>query len=155
MPAKAIMPQGLRVLWFESDASLDNGIVSALRAEGYDVNFAASEREAAEVMRAIVIDILVLDFDSHSREFEQVMAKWRAGRPGCCVLAIARSLEQLALASELAVDGVLMKPLDPSRVATVLNHLRSGLRVQFEEWSMEEPASSEDPVSRRGWGINE
>jgi len=158
MPTKAPKPFGVRLLLLGHEPSVETELAAVLEAQGCEVFVAASPRQATELLRAGDIDVAVLDFDNHSVDSRQLMAKLRRGNQRCRLLVLTRSLEQLALATEIAADAVLMKPLDLPRIATLVNHLASGLSLQVPapHWATGSVAAgSETPAPLRHWGMNE
>jgi DNA-binding response OmpR family regulator len=156
MPAKAAMPARARVLLLGDDPGLESSVAPALQAEGYEAFLVANSTRALELARVKGFDVLVLDLDFHCHEVRQLMAQLRAAEPRCHVLVFARSLEELALASETEADAVLMRPLDSTRIATVLNKLLSGLRMEtLARWCNPDDtgAFSELPIFHRTRGI--
>ena len=135
MPAKSVSPVKPRVLLLGSDPTLERNMVAALGSETCEVLWSADCRQALDLTRTSQVDVLVLDFNIHSREFSQLASKCRFAERGCRTLVLADSLEQVALADETLVHGVLMKPLDPTHVRTVIDGLL-GARAQAltESW---------------------
>jgi DNA-binding response OmpR family regulator len=156
MPAKIQSSVKPRVLVLGSDSTHDRDMVAALPSENCEIILAADCRQALDITRTGRVDVLVLDFDSLSREFSQVASKLSFVQRRCRTLVLADSLEQLTLASETGVDGVLMKPLDPDQGRTVIHNLLAGARRQAlgERWRPRTAPCSEAILSRRDWEIN-
>jgi DNA-binding response OmpR family regulator len=158
MSAVLGLPVKTRVLLLGSDSTLERGMVAALRSESCEVNLAADCRQALNITRTGQVDVLVLDFDVHCREeFSQLALEFSLAERGCQTLVLANSLEQLTLASETRVDGVLMKPLDPDYLRTVIHNLLVGVPTQAlaERWRPNTALVLEALPSRRGRRINE
>jgi|ERR1017187_2322589 DNA-binding response OmpR family regulator len=157
MPAKLGLPVNPRVLLLGSDPTFERNMVTAPESERCGVNLADDCRQALDITCNSQVDVLVLDFNIHSREFSQLASQSRFAERGCRTLVLADSLEQLALASESRVDGVLMKPLDANYLRTVIDNLLDGARIQVlgERWRPDTSPVFEALPSRRDWGINE
>jgi DNA-binding response OmpR family regulator len=157
MAAKMGLPVKTRVLLLGSDSAFERTMVAALEAERCEVILADGCRQALDIIRSGHVDVLVLDLDIHSREFSHLASQCSLADGGCPTLVLADSLEQLALASESRVDGVLMKPLDPNHLRTVIDNLLAGTRTQAlgECWRPETAPVFGALPSRRDWGINE
>ena len=123
MPAKTLSPMKSRVLLLCSDPTLERNMVAALGSETCEVLWSADCCQALDITRTSQVDVLVLDFNIHSREFSQLASKCRFAERGCRTLVLADFLEQVALADETLVDGVLVKPLDPAHVRTAIHGL--------------------------------
>lgn len=157
MPAKLGLPVKPRVLLMGSDPTLERDVVAALRPESCEVSLAADCRQALNITRTGQFDVLVLDFDIHSREFSPLASKFNLAERGCRILVLADSLEQVVLASESWVHGVLMKPFEPHHVRTVIENLLVGARTRAvgESWRLDTAPVFDAQSSRRDWGINE
>jgi len=157
MPARTDTQVRARVLLLGSNSPLDRDLVTALRVDGSEVILATDRHQALDIVRTERIDILMLDFDTQAFEFEQLAARFGSAHRRCRTLVLASSLEQLALASEVGADGLLMKPLDPDRMRNVIYNLLDGVRS--EDFDESRPADtlrlSEVQPSNRCWGINE
>jgi len=118
-----------RVLLWGNSPPLDSHMVAALRSESCEVTLATGRRQALGITRGH-LDVLVLDFAFHSREFSQPASRH------CRTFVLAESLEQLILALERRVDAALVKPLGLEQVRTVIRNLLGGARMQVwaEDW---------------------
>lgn len=156
MPARMELPVKARVLVLGSDSTLQKDMVAALPSESCEILVAADCRQALDIARTGHVAVLVVDFDSHSRELSQLASIFNFAERRCPTLVLAGSLEQLTLASETGVDGVLMKPLDPDQGRTVIHNLLAGARMQAlaERWRPGTASCSEAIPSRRDWEIN-
>ncbi len=130
MATKHLTPSKQRVLLLGHETGFEQTLTSALRAEGYEVVLSPDNGQAAEMTRALSEEVLVLDLDCFPAALSQPAAGPGAKKGRCRLLAIARSLEQMAAASEMAADAVLLKPFDLPHLASVLRNLRSGLSLR-------------------------
>ena len=156
MPARMELPVKARVLVLGGDPNLERDVIAAFPSESCEVIWAADCRQALEMTRTGHVDVLVVDFDTHSREFSQLASVFDFAERRCSTLALAGSLEQLTLASETGVDGVLMKPLDRDQGRTVIHNLLAGGRMQAlaESGRPGTANGSEASPSRHDWEIN-
>lgn len=146
-----------RVLLIGRNPTVERDMVAALRSENCEVSFAADCRQALDITGTDQIDVLVLDFDLHCREFSLLASNCNLTERGCPILVLADSLEQLVLASETRADGVLMKPLDPHHARTVVEKLLAGERTQAlgESWRPDTAPVLDVLSFERDWGIDE
>jgi len=153
MPAKMELPVKARVLVFSSDSTLERHMVAALPSESCEIISATDCRQALDITRTGHVDVLVLDFDSHCREFSQLASTFSFAERHCPTIVLADSLEQLSLASDSGVDGVLMKPLGPDQGQTVIHNLLAGASMQAlaERWRPDKAPLSEGQRSRPDW----
>ncbi len=151
------LPVNPRVLLLGGDSTFERNMIAALESERCGVILADDCRQALDIIRFGHVDVLVLDLDIHSREFLHLASQCSLAEPGCRTLVLADSLEQVALASETRVDGVLMKPLDAHHLRTGIDSLLDGARTQAlgESWRPETAPVFGALPSRRDWGINE
>ena len=157
MPTKAVSPVKPRVLLLGRDPTLESKVVAALGLKTCEVQCSADCRQSLDLTCTSHVDVLVLDSNIHSREFSQLASKSRFAERGCRTLVLADSLEQVALASESWVHGVLMKPFEPHHVRTVIGNLLVGARTQAlgESWRLDTAHVFDALSPRRDWGINE
>ncbi|MGO8678360.1 MAG: hypothetical protein ACLQVX_21170 [Limisphaerales bacterium] len=123
VPAKTAAPTKARVLVLARDSSIERQMVAALPSERCEIISAANGRQALDIARTGRVDVLVLDFDSHSRHLSRLAATSGLAQRPCPTLVLADSLEELTLASETGADGVLIKPLDPEQGRTLIHNL--------------------------------
>ena len=155
MPARTGLPAKTRVLLLGRDPALERDLIAALQSESCEVVSAADGRKALDMARKAHVDVLVLDFDTHPRECSRLTLKLSLAERGHRTLVLASSLEQLTHASETGADGVLMKPLDPRQVRTVIHNLLAGAYAQTLAGRWPPDPFFEAPPSQRDCGINE
>jgi DNA-binding NtrC family response regulator len=155
--AKMGLPVKTRVLLLGSDSTFERNMVAALESESCGVILAHDCRQALDIIRFGHVDVLVLGLHIDSREFSHLASKCSLTARGCRTLVVADSLEQVALASESRVDGVLMKPLDANQLRTVIDNLLDGARTRAlgERWRPDTSPVFKALPSRRDWGIDE
>jgi DNA-binding response OmpR family regulator len=137
MPAKSFTQGKPRVLLLEVDRVLETTTTTeGLRAEGYEVLVVPNWSQAIESFRTGNIDAVVINLDIPSRKLKQLVATLTAGEPHARTLVIARSLEQLILASEAGADISLIGPLDSTRIGKVMKNLLARAHTQAldERW---------------------
>ena len=126
MHAKCPMPAKGRVLLLDDDPTSESSAAVALRAENYQVFLACNCRQAVEIYRTVGIELVVLNSAFQTEALREMIAMVSAGDQPCPILVIARSLEQLVLARDGGADAVLIKPIELSRLGTVVNNLLAG-----------------------------
>ena len=67
MPARMELPVKARVLVLGSDSTLQRDMVAAFPCEICEILLAADCRQALDIARTGQVDVLVVDFDTHSR----------------------------------------------------------------------------------------
>jgi len=157
MPARMGSPIKMRVLLLGSDLTLGSDVVATLRFEGSDVFSAGDLPQALSIIRADDIDLLVMDLGTHSEGLQQLGLQ--PSLAGSCrrTLIVADTLERLILASETRVDGVLIKPIDPTQSIRVIHNLLSGVREHPvpETGRYDTTPFSEALCPQYGWRIDE
>ena len=137
MPAKMELSAKSRVLLLSNAPSIDSDMTAALQSAGCEVILATDHRQALRVARRRRVAVLVLDFGSDFAALLDLASDLRAAARRFRTLALASSLEQLALASEIPAHAVLLKPLTAEQVRNVIGNLLAGLGMQ--------------PLSQRGY----
>ncbi len=155
MATNHLTPSKQRVLLLGHETGFEQTLTSALQAEGYEVFLAPDNRQGAKKARSVSQEVLVLDLDRFPAALSPPSAGPGAKKKRCRLLAIARSLEQMAAASEMAADAVLLKPFDLPHLASVLNNLLAGLSLRsLPPHDPPAPLPLIEPASHRDWGIN-
>lgn len=132
MSAKTDSPVKARALLLGKDATLESETVEALRAECCELILTGDREHALDIARTGYVDFLLVDFDLYSGHVSELaLASDPAGKR-CRILVLVHSFEQLTLACERLVDGVLMKPLDPYQVRSLINKLLADHRTHPE-----------------------
>jgi DNA-binding response OmpR family regulator len=126
-------PKAQRLLVVEDEAHLAAGLKLNLELEGYGVEVAGSAREAgerlleAEVYDAIVLDVMLPDFDG----FELCRRLRESGNYVPVIMLTARSSAEDRVAGlEAGADDYLVKPFE---LGELLARVRSVLRRQAWE----------------------
>jgi two-component system OmpR family response regulator len=102
----------LRILVVEDDALLADGIVQALRQDGYAVEHTDSGRDADELIEGADYDTVVLDLGLPHMDGLEVLARLRARKDTCPVLILTArdTLEDRIAGLDLGADDYLIKP---------------------------------------------
>lgn len=132
------MPNRLRVLVADDDASMRAVLKSMLTHAGHDVVLAASGREALELSLEVQPHIMITDWlmpEMNGIELIQALRQTRVGRGMYMLLLTGLGDEdKLVEAFEAGVDDYMAKPLN-QRVLTA--RLRAGQRVVRLQQEME------------------
>ncbi|SHG57867.1 two-component system, OmpR family, response regulator [Marinomonas polaris DSM 16579] len=105
---------GLRVLVVEDDLSLADGLVTALKREGYTVDLLHDGIHALEALANEVFDLVVLDLGLPRLDGLAVLKQLRANENAVPVLILTArdALEDRVAGLDLGADDYLVKPFD-------------------------------------------
>lgn len=105
---------GLRILVVEDDASLADGLVTALKREGYTVDVLHDGIHALEALVNEVFDLVVLDLGLPRLDGLAVLRQIRANENAVPVLILTArdALEDRVAGLDLGADDYLVKPFD-------------------------------------------
>ncbi|GGN25162.1 DNA-binding response regulator [Marinomonas arctica] len=105
---------GLRILVVEDDASLADGLVTALKREGYTVDVLHDGIHALEALANEVFDLVVLDLGLPRLDGLAVLRQIRANENAVPVLILTArdALEDRVAGLDLGADDYLVKPFD-------------------------------------------
>jgi DNA-binding response OmpR family regulator len=105
---------GLRILVVEDDLSLADGLVTALKREGYTVDLLHDGIHALEALANEVFDLVVLDLGLPRLDGLAVLKQLRANNNAVPVLILTArdALEDRVAGLDLGADDYLVKPFD-------------------------------------------
>lgn len=105
---------GLRILVVEDDLSLADGLVTALKREGYTVDLLHDGIHALEALANEVFDLVVLDLGLPRLDGLAVLKQLRANNNSVPVLILTArdALEDRVAGLDLGADDYLVKPFD-------------------------------------------
>jgi DNA-binding response OmpR family regulator len=105
---------GLRILVVEDDLSLADGLVTALKREGYTVDLLHDGIHALEALANEVFDLVVLDLGLPRLDGLAVLKQLRANenRVPVLILTARDGLEDRVAGLDLGADDYLVKPFD-------------------------------------------
>lgn len=105
---------GLRILVVEDDLSLADGLVTALKREGYTVDLLHDGIHALEALANEVFDLVVLDLGLPRLDGLAVLKQLRSNNNGIPVLILTArdALEDRVAGLDLGADDYLVKPFD-------------------------------------------
>jgi|UniRef100_A6VXS1 DNA-binding response OmpR family regulator len=105
---------GLRILVVEDDLSLADGLVTALKREGYTVDLLHDGIHALEALANEVFDLVVLDLGLPRLDGLAVLKQLRANENAVPVLILTArdALEDRVAGLDLGADDYLVKPFD-------------------------------------------
>ncbi|WP_421852225.1 response regulator [Marinomonas sp.] len=104
----------MRILVVEDDLSLADGLVTALKREGYTVDLLHDGIHALEALANEVFDLVVLDLGLPRLDGLAVLKQLRANSNGVPVLILTArdALEDRVTGLDLGADDYLVKPFD-------------------------------------------
>lgn len=115
MPAKCILVA-------DDDPDILNIVALSLQAQGYDVRQAANGREAVDMARSCVPDLILLDMMMPVMSGYEAVAELKADPATQTIPVVGLSAKAMAtdieLASGIGMDGYITKPF---RIAQVLS----------------------------------
>ena len=105
---------GLRILVVEDDLSLADGLVTALKREGYTVDLLHDGIHALEALANEVFDLVVLDLGLPRLDGLAVLKQLRANENAVPVLILTArdALHDRVAGLDLGADDYLVKPFD-------------------------------------------
>lgn len=105
---------GLRILVVEDDLSLADGLVTALKREGYTIDLLHDGIHALEALANEVFDLVVLDLGLPRLDGLAVLKQLRANNNSVPVLILTArdALEDRVAGLDLGADDYLVKPFD-------------------------------------------
>ncbi len=105
---------GLRILVVEDDVSLADGLVTALKREGYTVDLLHDGIHAIEALSNEVFDLVVLDLGLPRLDGLAVLKQIRLNNNSVPVLILTArdALEDRVAGLDLGADDYLIKPFD-------------------------------------------
>jgi DNA-binding response OmpR family regulator len=105
---------GLRILVVEDDLSLADGLVTALKREGYTVDLLHDGIHALEALANEVFDLVVLDLGLPRLDGLAVLKQLRANENSVPILILTArdALEDRVAGLDLGADDYLVKPFD-------------------------------------------
>ncbi|HEY3809072.1 MAG TPA: response regulator transcription factor [Steroidobacteraceae bacterium] len=117
----------MRVLLVEDDRMIAQGLQTALRQDGYTVDWVADGRSAGEALHASQFDLVLLDLGLPARDGLDVLRELRRrGNATPVIIVTARDDRQDRIAGlDAGADDYIVKPFDLDEVAA---RMRSVLR---------------------------
>ena len=105
---------GLRILVVEDDLSLADGLVTAMKREGYTVDLLHDGIHALEALANEVFDLVILDLGLPRLDGLAVLKQLRANSNSVPVLILTArdALEDRVSGLDLGADDYLVKPFD-------------------------------------------
>ena len=119
----ASTPAGRSILIVEDNVDARDALGALLELEGHVVAAAGEGHEALELVRATDPDIALVDIGLPGIDGYEVARRVRAvdgRRPVLIALTGYGQPEDRRRASEAGFDGLLVKPVDPTALATLL-----------------------------------
>jgi len=119
----ASTPAGRSILIVEDNADARDALGALLELEGHVVAAAAEGHQALELVRATDPDIALVDIGLPGIDGYEVARRVRAldgRRPVLIALTGYGQPEDRRRASEAGFDGLLVKPVDPTALTTLL-----------------------------------
>jgi CheY-like chemotaxis protein len=116
-------PSGRSILIIEDNADARDALRVLLELEGHSVDAAGEGREAVELARAKDPDIALVDIGLPGIDGYEVARRVRARdarRPVLIALTGYSQPEDRRRATEAGFDDMLVKPVDPTALATLL-----------------------------------
>jgi len=127
----------VQVLLVEDDALLADGIVSALKREGFAINHVSEGEAACVYIKADLPDIVVLDLGLPDMDGLEVLKFIRRHHPACQVLILTArdSLDDKVSGLDGGADDYLAKPFEPlelmARLRVLERHLGTSTSAEI------------------------
>lgn len=106
--------EGVRILVVEDDLSLGEGLVTALKRDGYTVDLLSDGIHALQALENEVFDLVVLDLGLPRLDGLSVLKQLRSDKKKVPVLILTArdALEDRIIGLDMGADDYLMKPFD-------------------------------------------
>jgi signal transduction histidine kinase len=126
-----------RLLVVEDDADFAESLVELLEPSGFEVQKAASVREAIETIARFAADVALIDVKLGTGDGVALIPELRALRPSlaCLLMTAYASLDSAVAAVASGAHDYLLKPLDPQGLAARLRRTvgESAARAALEQ----------------------
>lgn len=133
------------ILFVDDEPSILNAMRRSLRGEAYEVETAATGRDALEIVRTRPVDVLVSDARMAGMNGFQLIEQVRIECPGIVCIMLTGEAD-LAATTALIQSGALYrflcKPLSPAALRGVLHGA-----LQMRKWAAEAESRSTRRVS--------
>ncbi|MEO7145013.1 MAG: sigma-54 dependent transcriptional regulator, partial [Bryobacteraceae bacterium] len=133
--SKAVEISLPKLLVVEDDNSVRSTIVTVLELEGYEVDAAASTREAIDRLRAGPYPIVITDIYLDERTGIDVLRAARETNPACAVILMTArgSMETVMAATEGGAFDYVAKPFDLDTMLNIVKRAEASLIPREEE----------------------
>jgi DNA-binding response OmpR family regulator len=117
----------MRVLLVEDDRLIGEGLVTALRQEGYSVDWLRDGHAASDALRAAQFDLVLLDLGLPQRDGLSVLRELRGRHDATPVIVVSArdEVDNRIAGLDAGADDYVVKPFDLGEVAA---RIRSVLR---------------------------
>ncbi len=132
-----------KILWVDDEVELLRSQIIYLQQRGYQVETAANGEDALELLRAVNVDLILLDEQMPGKRGIETLGEIRQIAPGTPVVMVTKSEEEdlMDLAIGQQVDDYIVKPVNPNQVLSVCKRLLEGSRIRHQR-------TAQDFVSR-------
>jgi CheY-like chemotaxis protein len=123
-----LLPPQWQVLIATSSAPNRRIIASFLAQAGHTVHLSASADEARRVLEAREVDVLLLDLTGAPGADYEAARLCRRARPSLTIIALTGDSAEDAerRASEIGLDAVISKPVEPRRLVAAIDDVMTG-----------------------------
>src|SRR4029434_5094407 len=138
----------MRVLLVEDDRMIADGVQTAMRQDGYRVDWVSDGAAASEALRTSTFDLVLLDLGLPRRDGLAVLREFRArhDQTPVIILTARDEVRDRVAALDAGADDYLVKPFDLDELAARMRSVlrRAGGRA---EPSIEHNGIRLDPVA--------
>lgn len=139
----------MRVLLVEDDRLIGDGLATALRQDGYSVDWLRDGQAASDALRAASFDLVLLDLGLPQRDGLSVLRELRGRRDTTPVIIVSArdEVENRIAGLDAGADDYVVKPFDLGEVAA---RIRAALRRRAgrAEPQLEHHGIRLDPATR-------
>lgn len=132
-----------KILWVDDEVELLKSQIIYLQQKGYQVETASNGDDALEMLRANMVDLVLLDEQMPGKRGMETLAEIKRINPAVPVVMVTKSEEEdlMDLAIGQQVNDYIVKPVNPNQVLSVCKRILEGSRIRHQR-------TSQDFVSR-------
>ncbi len=132
-----------KILWVDDEIELLKSQIIFLQQKGYRVETATNGEDAVEMIRAVAVDLVLLDEQMPGKRGIETVEDIRKIYPHLPIVMVTKSEEEDLMDQAIGrrVDDYIVKPVNPNQVLMVCKRLLEGSRIRHQR-------TAQDFVSR-------
>ena len=119
------MDRQRRILWIDNEITELQPHILFLEHNGYDITTAASDSEGVSILESEIYDAVLLDHKMPEMDGIRVLSKIKKSHPHIPVVIVTGSDQKHVMSAAIIhhVDDILIKPVSPKQIASVLTFI--------------------------------